>query len=193
MQGQEPTQANLKEMTGLEFDVQACAQEGVFVVTKQIRESADVVHPEAVYYIVLGTIYQAPALYAVFAARLGACLHYLQEGLEIVEGYVQFDPFVKPNTHFYDFAAATASSTASAAAVASSEDQEEKPKQQERTAEDLLRTQQNYERSARILSSIFAKFSVPGQPEVKPPPQTGVAMKRPVPGAAKGKLPHGGK
>ena len=76
MQGQEPTEALLRTMTGVEYEVrpgglggsggetggggqqqqqQGQPQDGVFVIIKRVRQSPDVAPIVAVYYIVLGT------------------------------------------------------------------------------------------------------------------------------------------
>ena len=59
-----------REYKGIEFVVQNCQPPHLYVMSKQHRSSPDKVQTKAYYYILDGSIYQAPTLHAVFSARL---------------------------------------------------------------------------------------------------------------------------
>ncbi|MBA0793629.1 hypothetical protein Gohar_018022 [Gossypium harknessii] len=58
-------------MTGMEYMLSEVMEPHLFVIRKQKRDSAEKVTPMLAYYILDGSIYQAPQLCNVFAARVG--------------------------------------------------------------------------------------------------------------------------
>jgi mediator of RNA polymerase II transcription subunit 6 len=59
---------------GVEFILQDAQPPHLFVVRKQFRSLAGVLSPLAFYYILDGTIYQAPSLHAALSARIDRCI-----------------------------------------------------------------------------------------------------------------------
>lgn len=64
-------------MTGLEYMLNEVMEPNLFVIRKQRRDSPEKVTPMLTYYVLDGSIYQAPLLSNVFAARIGRALHYI--------------------------------------------------------------------------------------------------------------------
>nr|GMC73185.1 mediator of RNA polymerase II transcription subunit 6 [Ipomoea batatas] len=65
----------LGKMTGIEFSLSEVMEPHLFVFRKQKRDSPEKVTPMLTYYVLDGSIYQAPQLCNVFAARLHIGLH----------------------------------------------------------------------------------------------------------------------
>lgn len=59
-----------RKMTGIEYWLNEVMEPHLFVFRKQKRESPDKVSPMLTYYVLDGSIYQAPQLSNVFAARI---------------------------------------------------------------------------------------------------------------------------
>lgn len=72
-----PTSAIPQLWPGTEFVLQE-AGGPLFVVRRQHRSSADTAKTHAIYYILEGSVYQAPTIHAAVAARLARCLHAMQ-------------------------------------------------------------------------------------------------------------------
>jgi len=131
----------LTKMKGVEY-VLFADTEGMFVIRKQIRESPESVVPAATYYVIQGTIFQAPDIHAVINSRLVSCLYYLKRAFNQINSFVCFDP---DQAYSYDTEAVYGRVSA--------------PTKQDRTAEELNKLQINAKRSENILKSVFAKFS----------------------------------
>ncbi|XP_055329540.1 mediator of RNA polymerase II transcription subunit 6-like [Paramacrobiotus metropolitanus] len=83
---------NLKNMVGTEF-VLAYSQEPIlYIIKKQERKSPVEVHPIAVYYILAGTVYQAPDLWSVVNSRLLNTAHYLHTAAAEMSNFVRYHP-----------------------------------------------------------------------------------------------------
>lgn len=59
-----------RQMTGTEYMLNEVMEPHLFVMRKQKRDSPEKVIPMLAYYILDGSIYQAPLLCNVFAARI---------------------------------------------------------------------------------------------------------------------------
>lgn len=59
-----------RKMTGTEYMLSEVMEPHLFVIRKQKRDSPDKVTPMLAYYVLDGSIYQAPQLCNVFAARI---------------------------------------------------------------------------------------------------------------------------
>lgn len=59
-----------RKMMGLEYMLSEVMEPHLFVIRKQKRDSPEKVTPMLAYYILDGSIYQAPQLCNVFAARV---------------------------------------------------------------------------------------------------------------------------
>ncbi|KAK2633957.1 hypothetical protein Ddye_028749 [Dipteronia dyeriana] len=66
-------------MTGIEYMLSEVMEPHLFVIHKQKRDSPEKVTPMLSYYLLDGSIYQAPLLCNVFAARIGRALFYIQK------------------------------------------------------------------------------------------------------------------
>lgn len=58
------------KMTGIEFMVSDVMEPHLFVIRKQKRDGPEKVTPMLTYYVLDGSIYQAPQLCNVFSARV---------------------------------------------------------------------------------------------------------------------------
>ncbi|KAE8684298.1 Mediator of RNA polymerase II transcription subunit 6 [Hibiscus syriacus] len=71
--------SQLSKMTWLEYMLSEVMEPQLLVFRKQKRDSAEKVTPMLAYYILDGSIYQAPQLCNVFAARVGRALYYISK------------------------------------------------------------------------------------------------------------------
>lgn len=82
----------LANMTGIEFCLLYVQDPILYVIRKQHRNSPTQTTPIADYYIVAGTIYQAPDLSSVVNSRLLAAVSHLQSAFEEARSYVKYHP-----------------------------------------------------------------------------------------------------
>ncbi|CAI7929567.1 unnamed protein product, partial [Closterium sp. NIES-54] len=66
------------EMVGWEYSLHMAQEPHLFVLRKQKRDGPDRTTPVAAYYILDGSIYQAPSLHAVIGSRICRALHHLR-------------------------------------------------------------------------------------------------------------------
>ena len=59
-----------RSLSGIEFEMHLAQAPHLFVVRKQWRETAQLAHPLTYYYILDGSIYQAPTVQGILASRL---------------------------------------------------------------------------------------------------------------------------
>ncbi|KAJ7951679.1 Mediator of RNA polymerase II transcription subunit 6 [Quillaja saponaria] len=71
--------SQLSKMTGIEYILSEVMEPHLFVMRKQKRDGPEKVTPMLAYYILDGSIYQAPQLCNVFAARIGRALYYISK------------------------------------------------------------------------------------------------------------------
>ncbi|GBG76610.1 hypothetical protein CBR_g22489 [Chara braunii] len=65
--------------TGFEYVVRDAIEPHLFIIRKQVRgRNPEVVTPIAAYYVLDGSIYQAPSLHAVIGSRLARALHHIR-------------------------------------------------------------------------------------------------------------------
>lgn len=62
--------SHLSKMTGTEYTLSEATEPHLFVIRKQKRDGPEKVTPMLTYYVLDGSIYQAPQLCNVFASRL---------------------------------------------------------------------------------------------------------------------------
>lgn len=79
-------------MIGLEYILLHVQGPILYVIRKQHRHSPNDVTPMADYYIIAGTVYQAPDLASVFNSRLLSITHHLQSAFEESIGYSRYHP-----------------------------------------------------------------------------------------------------
>ncbi|KAK9281376.1 hypothetical protein L1049_004276 [Liquidambar formosana] len=71
--------SHLSKMTGTEYMLSEGMEPLHFVIRKQKRDGPEKVTPMLTYYILEGSIYQAPQLCNVFAARVGRALYHISK------------------------------------------------------------------------------------------------------------------
>ncbi|KAJ7963114.1 Mediator of RNA polymerase II transcription subunit 6 [Quillaja saponaria] len=71
--------SQLSKMTGIEYMLSEVMEPHLFIMRKQRRDGPEKVTPMLAYYILDGSIYQAPQLGNVFAARIGRALFYISK------------------------------------------------------------------------------------------------------------------
>lgn len=79
-------------MTGREYILLHVQEPILYVIRKQHRHSPTDVTPMADYYIIAGTVYQAPDLANVFNSRLLSLTQHLQSSFEETSGYSRYHP-----------------------------------------------------------------------------------------------------
>ncbi|KAI4325698.1 hypothetical protein MLD38_031074 [Melastoma candidum] len=80
LRGVHPLDASqLTKMTGIEYTLSEVMEPHLFVIRKQKRDGPDKVTHMLTYYILDGSIYQAPQLCNVFASRIGRALYYVSK------------------------------------------------------------------------------------------------------------------
>ena len=84
----------LVKMKGIEYDViHTNADTSLcFIIRKQNRMSKTDVVPIAVYYIIEGSIYQAPDVYSILGSRIETSLFHLDQAFNILIGMCTFQP-----------------------------------------------------------------------------------------------------
>ncbi|OUM67760.1 hypothetical protein PIROE2DRAFT_19965 [Piromyces sp. E2] len=82
----------LHDMTGIEYEVTLAMPPQLFVIVKQNRKSPTSASPVQYYYIINGTIYQAPNAYMLFANRIMTSLHLINISFKEAFKSVRFDP-----------------------------------------------------------------------------------------------------
>ncbi|CAH0387771.1 unnamed protein product [Bemisia tabaci] len=82
----------LTSMTGLEYILLHVQEPILYVVRKQHRHSPTQATPLADYYIIAGTVYQAPDLASVVNSRILSSVHHLQSAFEEMSSYTKYHP-----------------------------------------------------------------------------------------------------
>jgi len=83
---------SLHDMTGIEYEVTLAMPPQLFVIVKQNRKNPNEASPVQYYYIINGTIYQAPNAYMLFANRIMTSLHLINISFKEAFKSVRFDP-----------------------------------------------------------------------------------------------------
>jgi hypothetical protein len=66
-----------RKRTGIEYILQEAQEPNLFVIRKQKREGPEKVTALAAYYVLDGSIYQAPQLYTVIGSRVVRSLYHI--------------------------------------------------------------------------------------------------------------------
>ena len=82
----------LANMTGIEYCLLYVQEPILYVIRKQQRMSPTQTNPISDYYIVAGTIYQAPDLCSVVNSRLLSAISHIQSAFEEARSYVKYHP-----------------------------------------------------------------------------------------------------
>lgn len=82
----------LNNMTGVEYILLHVQDPILYVIRKQHRHTPTEATPLADYYIIAGTVYQAPDLASVFNSRMLSTVHHLQGAFEEASSYSRYHP-----------------------------------------------------------------------------------------------------
>uniref|UniRef100_A0A182TRH4 Mediator of RNA polymerase II transcription subunit 6 n=1 Tax=Anopheles melas TaxID=34690 RepID=A0A182TRH4_9DIPT len=105
----------LNNMTGVEYIPLHVQDPILYVIRKQHRHSPTEATPMADYYIIAGTVYQAPDLASVFNSRILSTVHHLQTAFDEASSYSRYHP---SKGYSWDFSSNKASTHAMAEQVA---------------------------------------------------------------------------
>jgi len=133
---------HLENMTGLEYILLHHQDPVLFVIRKQHRQSPKQVTTLADYYIIAGTVYQAPDLGSVINSRLMTTLHHMESAFTKTLSFATYHPAKGYSWNFKD-----------------QEDQQQasiKPKKKKKKEEPASAFQ--YSRVDGILSGLVRKF-----------------------------------
>ncbi|KAL6606886.1 hypothetical protein ACP70R_042539 [Stipagrostis hirtigluma subsp. patula] len=75
--------SHLTKMTGIEYLLTDVMEPHLFVIRKQRRESPEKSNAMLAYYILDGSIYQAPQLCNVFASRISRAMHHISKAFTV--------------------------------------------------------------------------------------------------------------
>ncbi|CAN6214568.1 unnamed protein product [Urochloa humidicola] len=75
--------SQLTKMTGMEYVLSDVMEPHLFVIRKQKRESPEKSNAMLAYYILDGSIYQAPQLCNVFASRISRAMHHISKAFTV--------------------------------------------------------------------------------------------------------------
>lgn len=82
----------LNNMTGVEYILLHVQDPILYVIRKQHRHNSNEATPLADYYIIAGTVYQAPDLANVFNSRILSTVHHLQSAFEEASSFSRYHP-----------------------------------------------------------------------------------------------------
>ncbi|XP_078000093.1 mediator of RNA polymerase II transcription subunit 6-like [Glandiceps talaboti] len=82
----------LNQLTGLEYILLHVQEPILYVIRKQHRHSPNQVTPLADYYIMAGTVYQAPDLGSVLNARMQTATHNIQSAFDEAISFSKYHP-----------------------------------------------------------------------------------------------------
>ncbi|XP_017786718.1 PREDICTED: mediator of RNA polymerase II transcription subunit 6 isoform X2 [Nicrophorus vespilloides] len=163
MQRLSPDQLN--NMTGLEYVLLHVQAPILYVIRKQHRHSPTQATPIADYYIIAGTIYQAPDVASVLNSRMLSCVHHLQASFDEASSFSRYHP---SKGYSWDFKSQRGADKA--------KPKEEKPREE---TSSLFQRQ----RVDMLLGDLIKKFPLPTQPLPKAP-QTVPTKNEPENGAS---------
>lgn len=87
----------LENMVGIEYTVKraACSPPRLFIIHKLYRHGPADTETLASYYVLDGTIYQAPNLISLLRCRLSTSLKYLNDAVQMGVENLKYDPALK--------------------------------------------------------------------------------------------------
>ncbi|KAK1311702.1 Mediator of RNA polymerase II transcription subunit 6 [Acorus calamus] len=86
--------SQLSKMTGIEYMLNEVMEPHMFVIRKQRRDGPEKVTPMLTYYILDGSIYQAPQLCNVFASRIARATYHISKAFTIAASKLEKIGFV---------------------------------------------------------------------------------------------------
>ncbi|XP_058462037.1 mediator of RNA polymerase II transcription subunit 6 [Malaya genurostris] len=82
----------LSNMSGVEYILLHVQDPILYVIRKQHRHNPTDATPLADYYIIAGTVYQAPDLASVYNSRIHSSVHHLQSAFEEASSFSRYHP-----------------------------------------------------------------------------------------------------
>jgi mediator of RNA polymerase II transcription subunit 6 len=80
---------HLSKRTGMEYILQDAQEPHLFVIRKQKREGPEKVSAQAAYYVLDGSIYQAPHLYNVIGSRVVRSLYHITNAFALASAKLE--------------------------------------------------------------------------------------------------------
>lgn len=93
-----PHTARLEDMVGTEYAVSRAAPPRLFVLHRRQRHGPAEAEVTASYYVLDGTVYQAPDLLSLLRCRLATSLTYLRDAVDMGSAGLQYEPRLKAYT-----------------------------------------------------------------------------------------------
>ncbi|XP_059063857.1 mediator of RNA polymerase II transcription subunit 6 [Cryptomeria japonica] len=81
--------SHLSKMTGIEFVLNEVLEPHLFVFRKQKRDGPEKITPMLTYYVLDGSIYQAPQLCSIFASRMVRALYHISKSFRIASSKLE--------------------------------------------------------------------------------------------------------
>ena len=167
----------LANMTGIEYCLLYVQEPILYVVRKQQRHAPTQVTPISDYYIVAGTIYQAPDLCSVVNSRLLSAVNHLQAAFDEAKGYAKYHP---TRGYWWDFQQPANSNTPfGAKKITPPEDSNKKPKKKKKSEQDIAKGEPSsvFQRVRvdyllKLLTEKFPPPQIKRAPNVVPTPAT---------------------
>lgn len=89
--------SHLSKMTGIEYMLSEVVEPHLFIFRKQKRDGPEKITPMLTYYILDGSIYQAPQLCNVFAARIGRAVFHISKAFSFISSKLEKIGYVEPD------------------------------------------------------------------------------------------------
>ncbi|KAL6134555.1 hypothetical protein ACLB2K_066786 [Fragaria x ananassa] len=89
--------SHLCKMTGIEYMLVDIKEPHLFVIRKQKRDSPEKVTAMMTYYVMDGSIYQAPQLCNVFASRVDRAIHHIHKAFTTASSNLEKIGYVDPD------------------------------------------------------------------------------------------------
>merc|ERR1712004_944629 len=167
----------LANMQGVEYCLLYVQEPILYVIRKQNRNSPSHVTPISDYYIVAGTIYQAPDLCSVVNSRLLSAVNHLQAAFDETKGYSRYHP---TRGYWWDFQQPASSNTPfGAKKITPPEDSNKKPKKKKKSEQDIAKGEPSsvFQRVRvdyllKLLTEKFPPPQIKRAPNVVPTPAT---------------------
>merc|ERR1712004_57155 len=167
----------LANMQGVEYCLLYVQEPILYVIRKQNRNSPSHVTPISDYYIVAGTIYQAPDLCSVVNSRLLSAVNHLQAAFDEAKGYAKYHP---TRGYWWDFQQPASSNTPfGAKKITPPEDSNKKPKKKKKSEQDIAKGEPSsvFQRVRvdyllKLLTEKFPPPQIKRTPNVVPTPAT---------------------
>eukprot|EP01128_Nolandella_sp_AFSM9_P012818 TRINITY_DN9654_c0_g1_i1.p1 TRINITY_DN9654_c0_g1~~TRINITY_DN9654_c0_g1_i1.p1 ORF type:complete len:235 (-),score=58.74 TRINITY_DN9654_c0_g1_i1:57-761(-) len=81
----------LRVLIGKQYVLEKSVPPRLYTIKRIRRQNPEECQVTGMYYIIDGTIYESPTLLATLEAKLDSCVYHLQEALNTVKNFVEFD------------------------------------------------------------------------------------------------------